>query len=41
MHFSYNTTVNYFPEFIRQAKATGKQIMRIDQCMEDPNAPPL
>jgi peptidoglycan/xylan/chitin deacetylase (PgdA/CDA1 family) len=41
MHFSYNTTVNYLPEFIRMAKATGKQIMRIDQCMEDPNAPPL
>ncbi|KAK7427580.1 hypothetical protein QQZ08_005855 [Neonectria magnoliae] len=41
MHFSYNSTVNYFPEFIRQAKATGKRIMRIDQCMEDPNAPPL
>ncbi|KZL85732.1 polysaccharide deacetylase [Colletotrichum incanum] len=41
MHFSYNSTVNYFPEFIRLAKATGKQIMRIDQCMEDPNAPPL
>lgn len=41
MHFSYNSTVEYFPEFIRQAKATGKQIMRIDQCMEDPNAPPL
>ncbi|KAJ0344410.1 hypothetical protein KNSL1_009360 [Colletotrichum chrysophilum] len=41
MHFSYNSTVEYFPEFIKQAKATGKQIMRIDQCMEDPNAPPL
>ncbi|KAK5999273.1 Chitin deacetylase-like protein [Cladobotryum mycophilum] len=41
MHFSYNSTVNYFPEFIRLAKAAGKQIMRIDQCMEDPNAPPL
>jgi peptidoglycan/xylan/chitin deacetylase (PgdA/CDA1 family) len=41
MHFSYNTTVEYLPEFIRQAKAAGKQIMRIDQCMEDPNAPPL
>ncbi|KAF6809574.1 polysaccharide deacetylase [Colletotrichum sojae] len=41
MHFSYESTVNYFPEFIKQAKATGKQIMRIDQCMEDPNAPPL
>ncbi|KAH6884881.1 polysaccharide deacetylase [Thelonectria olida] len=41
MHYSYNSTVEYFTEFIRQAKATGKQIMRIDQCMEDPNAPPL
>jgi peptidoglycan/xylan/chitin deacetylase (PgdA/CDA1 family) len=41
MHFSYETTVDYFPEFIKQAKATGKRIMRIDQCLEDPNAPPL
>lgn len=41
MHFSYNSTVEYFREFIRLAKATGKQIMRVDQCMEDPNAPPL
>ncbi|KAJ6441422.1 Chitin deacetylase-like protein 10 [Purpureocillium lavendulum] len=41
MHYSYNSTVNYFPEFIREAKAAGKQIMRVDQCMEDPNAPPL
>ncbi|KAH7305832.1 polysaccharide deacetylase [Stachybotrys elegans] len=41
MHFSYESTVDYFREFIRQAKATGKQIMRIDQCLEDPNAPPL
>jgi peptidoglycan/xylan/chitin deacetylase (PgdA/CDA1 family) len=41
MHYLYNTTVNYLPEFIRLAKATGKQLMRVDQCMEDPNAPPL
>ncbi|KAK1991474.1 polysaccharide deacetylase [Colletotrichum falcatum] len=41
MHFSYASTVDYLPEFIRLAKATGKQIMRIDQCMEDPDAPPL
>ena len=41
MHYLYNTTVNYLPEFIKLAKATGKQLMRVDQCMEDPNAPPL
>ncbi len=41
MHYLYNSTVNYLPEFIRLAKATGKQLMRVDQCMEDPNAPPL
>lgn len=41
MHYLYNSTVEYLPEFIRLAKATGKQLMRVDQCMEDPNAPPL
>jgi peptidoglycan/xylan/chitin deacetylase (PgdA/CDA1 family) len=41
MHYLYNSTVNYLPEFIRLAKATGKRLMRVDQCMEDPNAPPL
>ncbi|KAK3940124.1 hypothetical protein QBC46DRAFT_449766 [Diplogelasinospora grovesii] len=41
MHYLYNTTVEYLPEFIKLAKATGKQLMRVDQCMEDPNAPPL
>ncbi|KAL2757918.1 carbohydrate esterase family 4 protein [Sodiomyces alcalophilus JCM 7366] len=41
MHYSYNSTVDYFREFIRMAKAAGKQIMRVDQCMDDPNAPPL
>ncbi|CCX15042.1 hypothetical protein FPQ18DRAFT_14495 [Pyronema domesticum] len=40
-HYLYPSTVEYFPEFIRLAKATGKQIMRVDQCLEDPNAPPL
>ena len=39
MHFLYNSTVELLPEFIRIARATGKQIMRIDQCMNDPNAP--
>jgi peptidoglycan/xylan/chitin deacetylase (PgdA/CDA1 family) len=41
MHYLYNSTVEYLPEFIRLAKATGKQLMRVDQCMEDPKAPPL
>jgi len=41
MHYLYNTTVSYIPQFIAIAKATGKQLMRVDQCLEDPNAPPL
>lgn len=41
MHYLYNSTVELLPEFIRRAKATGKQLMRVDQCMEDPEAPPL
>lgn len=41
MHYLYNTTVSYVPQFIKIAKATGKQLMRVDQCLEDPNAPPL
>ena len=41
MHYLYPSTVGYLREFIRIAKATGKQLMRVDQCMEDPDAPPL
>jgi len=41
MHYLYQSTVDYLPEFIKMAKATGKKLMRVDQCMEDPNAPPL
>ncbi|KAH7042039.1 glycosyl hydrolase [Macrophomina phaseolina] len=41
MHYLYDSTVSYLQEFIQIAKATGKQLMRVDQCMEDPNAPPL
>lgn len=41
MHYLYPTTVGYLRQFIRLAKATGKQLMRVDQCMMDPNAPPL
>ncbi|KAI6248607.1 Peptidoglycan-N-acetylglucosamine deacetylase [Erysiphe necator] len=41
MHYLYDTTVEYLPRFINIAKATGKQLMRVDQCLEDPSAPPL
>ncbi|KAI0101525.1 hypothetical protein GGR51DRAFT_331346 [Nemania sp. FL0031] len=41
MHYLYNSTVSYLPQFIEIAKATGKQLMRVDQCMMDPDAPPL
>ena len=41
MHYLYNTTVSYLPQLIAIAKKTGKQLMRVDQCLEDPNAPPL
>ncbi|KAH8762198.1 carbohydrate esterase family 4 protein [Hyaloscypha sp. PMI_1271] len=41
MHYLYNTTVSYIPQFIAIAKKTGKQLMRVDQCMEDPSAPPV
>lgn len=41
MHYLYNTTISYLPQFIDIARKTGKQLMRVDQCMEDPDAPPL
>ncbi|OLN95645.1 Chitin deacetylase-like protein 3 [Colletotrichum chlorophyti] len=41
MHYLYPSTVKYLRQFIQMAKATGKQLMRVDQCMEDPEAPPL
>ena len=41
LHYLNDSTVIYLKEFIRLAKATGKQLMRVDQCMEDPGAPPL
>lgn len=40
-HYLYQSTVDYIPQFIALAKATGKQLMRVDQCLEDPNAPAL
>lgn len=41
MHYLYPSTVGYLKQFIQLAKATGKQLMRVDQCLEDPEAPPL
>ncbi|KAJ4305927.1 hypothetical protein N0V90_001460 [Kalmusia sp. IMI 367209] len=41
LHYLYPSTVGYLQQFIQIAKATGKQLMRVDQCMEDPNAPAL
>lgn len=41
MHYLYASTVGYLRQFIQIAKATGKDLMRVDQCMEDPNAPAL
>lgn len=41
MHYLSHTTVEYFREFIRYAKQQGKHIMRVDQCLEDPDAPAL
>ncbi|KAF2821979.1 glycosyl hydrolase-like protein [Ophiobolus disseminans] len=40
LHYLYPSTVQYLREFIQIAKATGKDLMRVDQCMEDPAAPP-
>jgi len=41
LHYLYPSTVSYLREFIQIAKKTGKQLMRVDQCMMDPSAPPL
>lgn len=41
MHYLYPSTVQYLRQFIQMAKKTGKQLMRVDQCMMDPEAPPL
>ena len=41
MHFLNPTTVGYLPQFIRHVKGAGLNVMRIDQCLEDPNSPPL
>ncbi|KAK4674831.1 hypothetical protein QC763_124070 [Podospora pseudopauciseta] len=41
MHYLHQSTVDLLPEFIKLAKASGKRLMRVDQCLEDPKAPAL
>lgn len=41
MHYLSPSTVAYFREFIHTVKSAGMNIMRIDQCLEDPRAPPV
>ncbi|KAJ5613672.1 Glycoside hydrolase/deacetylase beta/alpha-barrel [Penicillium herquei] len=41
MHFLNPSTVEYLPQFIRHVKSAGLEIMRIDQCLEDPDSPLL
>jgi hypothetical protein len=41
MHYLSPATVQYYRDVIRIARATGKHIMRVDQCMLDPEAPAL
>ncbi|KAF7121851.1 hypothetical protein CNMCM5793_009405 [Aspergillus hiratsukae] len=41
MHYLQPSTVEYFPQLIHFVKAMGLNIMRIDQCLEDPSSPPL
>lgn len=41
MHYLSPSTVGYFRELIHFAKAVGLQIMRVDQCVDDPESPPL
>ncbi|KAK2850682.1 hypothetical protein FQN49_005423 [Arthroderma sp. PD_2] len=41
MHYLSPTTISYFRDVFQLVKKSGKRIMRVDQCMEDPSAPPL
>jgi peptidoglycan/xylan/chitin deacetylase (PgdA/CDA1 family) len=40
-HYLYSSSVSYFPQLIQYVKSKGLTMMRLDQCMMDPNAPPL
>lgn len=39
MHYLYPSTVDVLREMIQYARAKGKKIMRVDQCLGDKNAP--
>ncbi|KAJ0425990.1 hypothetical protein BJY00DRAFT_307507 [Aspergillus carlsbadensis] len=41
MHYLSPTTVRYFREFIQFVKSLNIDIMRVDQCLEDPDSPPI
>lgn len=41
VHFRHHSTVEQFREFFKAVKESGKHIMRVDQCLEDPDAPLL
>jgi peptidoglycan/xylan/chitin deacetylase (PgdA/CDA1 family) len=41
MHYLSPTTVEYFREFIQFVKNLNIDIMRVDQCLEDPDSPPI
>ena len=41
MHYLYESTVDQLRQMIRYAKSKGKQFVRMDQCLGDPQAPEL
>ncbi|KAF7718712.1 Peptidoglycan-N-acetylglucosamine deacetylase [Penicillium ucsense] len=41
MHYLHPSTVTYLRPFIHYVKNQGLQIMRVDQCLEDPTSPPV
>ena len=41
LHYLKPDTVRYFRDAIRFVKARGLHIMRVDQCLEDRDSPPL
>lgn len=41
MHYLNPITAGYLRHFIRHVKSLGLNIMRVDQCLDDPNSPPL
>lgn len=41
MHYHSPSTVSYLRDLIHFVQLAGMKIMRIDQCLEDPDSPPL